>query len=152
MLQSLKLSSTPEKYQQFLHVGPRPMTLQNSHFAKQIKKILERFPFVRTGWSVRPFCKWYASVLRTGSGRSGQTGPPLIVGPSSSHAPAGGNAGSARNIFFFWRVSCCSRCTTDVLKAFFSLRKMAATTSQACGRDICRFLTFSPTVHKTHFV
>ena len=97
------ISSTPEKYQQFLHVGPRPMTLENLHFAKQIKKILVRFPFVRTGRSVRPFCKWYASVLRTGSGRSGQTGPPLIVGPSSSHAPAGGNAGSARKNFFLAR-------------------------------------------------
>ena len=89
--------------------------------------------------------------LRTGSGQSGQTGPPLIVGSSSSHAPAGGNAGSTRNIFL-GRVSCCSRCTTDAPKAFFSLRKMAATTSQACGRYICRFLTFSPTVHKTDFV
>ena len=28
------------------------------------------------------------SVLRTGAGQSGRTGPPLILGPSSSHAPA----------------------------------------------------------------
>ena len=39
--------TTLEKYQQFLHLGPvlgpRPMTLENLHFAKRITKTLDKW-------------------------------------------------------------------------------------------------------------
>ena len=122
-----------------------PVNAISTKFLKQTTGCcnLERFPSVKAGQPIRPFRKCCASVLRTGSGRTGQTGPPLIVGPSSSHTPAP----NARNVF--GAILCCGRCTTDDQKTFFSLRKMSgkmtATTSQTCGRYIHKFSTFSST-------